>query len=241
MPDTRLPERQLPKRLIYLFGIAGNAGVSPALQQLADEGCEIIIPSVPGFDGQSGFVAPFEYLDWLATFWDSIDATGATPCPVVGASIGGMIAADLAAMRPEAVTKLALLAPFGIADASNPGFDLYAVRGPERLPHLFAKGVPAAFNARFADKGEEEAPVALYLSEIAAASMVWPLGDRGLARRIHRISCPKLVLWGEQDELLPHGLIERWGGGDVIAGAGHLLEWDTPGEVASQLRTFLKD
>jgi abhydrolase domain-containing protein 6 len=240
-----VPDARHPERLIYLFGIAGNAGTSPALQQLADEGCEIITPSVPGFDGVSGFVAPFEYLDWLATFWDSIDASAATPCPVVGASIGGMIAADLAAMRPEAVTKLALLAPFGIADASNPGFDLYAVRGTDRLQHLFAKGVPEAFNNRFADRGEEEAPVALYLSEIAAASLTWPLGDRGLARRIHRITCPKLVLWGEQDELLPPGLIERWGGGDcgggVVAGAGHMLEWDTPDEVASKLRTFLKD
>jgi pimeloyl-ACP methyl ester carboxylesterase len=235
-----VPDSQLPDRLIYLFGIAGDVGVSPALQQLADEGCEIVIPSVPGFDGESGFVAPFEYLDWLATFWDSIDATGATPCPVVGASIGGMIAADLAALRPEAVTKLALLAPFGIADAANPGFDLYSTRSPERMPHLFAKGVPEAFLNRFAEKGEEEAPVAYYLSEIASASLTWPLGDRGLANRIHRIACPKTVLWGEQDELLPHGLIERWGGGDVIAGAGHLLEWDTPDEVATRLRAFLK-
>jgi pimeloyl-ACP methyl ester carboxylesterase len=233
--------RPVPERLIYLFGIAGNTGVSPALQQLADDGCEILIPSVPGFDGGTGFVAPFEYLDWLATFWDAIDALGATPCPVVGASIGGMIAADLAAMRPEAVTKLVLLAPFGIADAANPGFDLYGVRGPDRMPHLFAKGVPEAFNTRFADKGEEEAPVAQYLSDIASASMVWPLGDRGLKNRIHRITCPKLVLWGEQDELLPNGLIERWGGGDVIAGAGHLLEWDTPDEVATHLRRFLEN
>jgi pimeloyl-ACP methyl ester carboxylesterase len=231
----------VPDKLIYLFGIAGNTGVSPALQQLADDGCEIIIPDVPGFDGRSGFLAPDDYLDWLATFWDAIDATGATPCPVVGASIGGMIAADLAAMRPEAVTAVALLAPYGIADADNPGFDLYGVRGPERMPHLFAKGVPDAFSNRFAELGPEEAPVAQYISDIASASMMWPLGDRGLARRIHRITCPKLVLWGDLDELLVPSLIERWGGGHVIAGAGHLLEWDTPDEVATHLKTFLEN
>ena len=90
------------------------------------------------------------------------------------------------------------------------------------MGHLFAKGVPDAFDDRFGHKGEEEAPVARYLSDIASASLLWPLGDRGVAKRIHRIRCPKLVVWGDQDELLVPGLIERWGGGEVIAGAGHL-------------------
>ena len=107
------------------------------------------------------------------------------------------------------------------------------------MGHLFAKGVPDAFADRFGHKGEEEAPVARYLSDIASASLLWPLGDRGVAKRIHRIRCPKLVVWGDQDELLVPGLIERWGGGEVIAGAGHLLEWDAPDEVAALLRRHL--
>jgi len=227
--------------IVYLPGIAGNAGISPALQQLADDGMRVVTPDIPGFDGETGFVPPTDYLDWLAVFWDVIDATGVAadgPVNVVGASVGGMIAAELAAMRPEIVAKLALLAPFGIADADNIGFDLYAVRSPERLAHLFAKGVPDQVANRFAHKGEEEAPVAVYLAEIAAASLIWPIGDRGLNKRLHRIACPKLVLWGGQDELLPPSLGEAWGGATVIDGAGHLMEWDTPDEVASALRTF---
>ncbi len=150
--------------IVYLPGIAGNAGISPALQQLADDGMRVVTPDIPGFDGETGFVPPTDYLDWLAVFWDVIDATGVAadgPVNVVGASVGGMIAAELAAMRPEIVAKLALLAPFGIADADNIGFDLYAVRSPERLAHLFAKGVPDQVANRFAHKGEEEAPVAV--------------------------------------------------------------------------------
>jgi pimeloyl-ACP methyl ester carboxylesterase len=227
--------------IVYLPGIAGSVGISPALQQLADDGARVVLPDVPGFDGKSGFTVPNDYLDWLAVFWDVIDATGAAadgPVDVVGASVGGMIAAELAAMRPEIVNRVALLAPFGIADADDPGFDLYAVRSTERLPHLFAKGVPEQVAGRFADRGEEEAPVAVYLAEIAAASLIWPLGDRGLDKRLHRITCPKLVLWGGQDELLPYSLGEAWGGATVIDGAGHLLEWDTPDEVASALRSF---
>ena len=231
----------MSKTILYLPGIAGDAGVSPALQQLADEGMRVVVPEIPGFNGETGFVPPPDYLDWLVVFWDVIDATGATadgPVNVVGASVGGMIAAELASLRPEVVAKLALLAPFGIADASNIGFDVFAVRSSERLSHLFAKGVPEQVATRFAHFGEEEAPVAAYLAEIAAASLIWPIGDRGLRKRLHRITCPKLVLWGDQDELLPVGVAELWGGATVIDGAGHLMEWDTPDEVAGALRSF---
>ena len=173
-------------------------------------------PTSRASTARTGFTPPTDYLDWLVVFWDAIDATGATadgPVDVVGASVGGMIAAELAAMRPEIVARLALLAPFGIADDDNIGFDLYAVRSPERLAHLFAKGVPDQVANRFAHFGEEEAPVAVYLAEIAAASLIWPIGDRGLGKRLHRITCPKLVLWGGQDELLPVGARPRRGAG----------------------------
>jgi abhydrolase domain-containing protein 6 len=227
--------------IVYLPGVAGDTGVSPAMQQLVDDGRRVVVPDVPGFNGATGFSPPSDYLDWLVVFWDAIDATGATAdaaVDVVGASFGGMIAAELAVLRPEVVARLALLAPFGIADEHNVGFDLYATRSSERLAHLFAKGVPEGVTNRFARYGDEEAPVASYLADIAAASLIWPLGDRGLRKRLHRIACPKLVLWGGQDELLPLALADAWGGATVIDGAGHLMEWDAPDQVAEALRGF---
>lgn len=229
----------MSRPVLYLPGMGGNVGVSPALAQLA---VDVVVPAVPGFDGASGFDAPTDYLGWLVATWDAIDATGVLadgPVPVVGASVGGMLAAELAALRPEVVSRLALLAPFGIADAEHVGFDYFSLRGPDRLPHLFAKGVPDAYRDRFLDRGEEEAPVATYIVDMACAALTWPLGDRGTAKRLHRIRCPRLVLLGGQDELLPPSLAGAWGGATVIAGAGHLLEWDCPDEVAAELRAFL--
>jgi pimeloyl-ACP methyl ester carboxylesterase len=156
-----------------------------------------------------------------------------------------MLAADLAVFRPEAVTGAALLAPFGIFDEAEPGLDIYAVPTAERMSHLFAKGVPDPFAERFAELGPDDGPVARYLSDVAAANLLWPLGDRGLARRIHRIDCPTLVLWGELDELLPVAGSAAWAAHglpvEVVAGAGHLLEWDEPGGVAGHLVQFLAD
>ncbi|MEY2415273.1 MAG: hypothetical protein QOH53_607 [Ilumatobacteraceae bacterium] len=227
------------KHLIYLFGIAGHPEVSPAMRAVEEAGWEVVVPSVPGFDGVPGFQPRDEHLDWLTTYWDSIDATGAAPCPIVGASVGGMFAAELAALRPEIVTGVALLAPFGIADASSPGFNIYGTPGGERMAHLFAKGVPDAFATRFAHLGPEEAPVASYLSDVAAANILWPLGDRGTAKRLHRITVPRLTLWGDLDEINPVTNAAAWGGAQMIPGAGHLLEWDAPQPVSTALLAFL--
>jgi pimeloyl-ACP methyl ester carboxylesterase len=229
----------MSNRLVYLFGIAGHVEISPAMRAVEAAGWEIVVPSVPGFDGVAGFQPRDEYLDWLTTFWDSIDATGATPCPVVGASVGGMIAAELAALRPEVVTGVALLAPFGIADGDNPGFNIYGTPAAERMGHLFAKGVPDAFANRFAHLGAEEAPVASYLSDVASANILWPLNDRGTKKRLHRITAPRLTLWGDLDEINPVSNADAWGGAQVIAGAGHLLEWDAPDQVSTALLGFL--
>jgi pimeloyl-ACP methyl ester carboxylesterase len=233
------------RHLVYLPGIAGHPARSRALDTVADAGWDIVVPQLPGFDGQSGFRAPDDHLGWLTVLWDALDATGALPCPIVGASVGGMLATDLAVFRPEAVTTLALIAPFGIFDDAHPGLDLYAVPTAERMSHLFAKGVPEPFVERFSELGPDDGPVARYLSDVAAASMIWPLGDRGQAKRLHRIACPALALWGDQDELLPVAVSAAWASRDipvtVVPGGGHLLEWDTPDEVASRLLAFLAD
>lgn len=230
-------------QVVYLPGIAGHPATSPALDAVVASGWDVVVPGLPGFDGRSGFQAPVDYLGWLTEAWDALDATAALPCPVIGASTGGMLAADLAALRPEAVTALVLLAPFGIFDEAHPGLDLYAVPTAERMDHLFADEVPGPFVERFAELGPDDGPVARYLCDTAAASLVWPLGDRGQARRLHRIGCPTLVLWGERDELLPVAASAAWAEHglpvEVVPGAGHLLEWDQPEVVAGHLVAFL--
>jgi pimeloyl-ACP methyl ester carboxylesterase len=231
------------QNVIYLPGIAGHPALSPALDTVAQAGWNVVVPALPGFDGRSGFQAPDDHLGWLTVVWDALDGTGVLPCPIIGASVGGMLATDVAALRPEAVTALALLAPFGIFSSEHPGLDLYAVPTSDRMTHLFAKGVPEPFVERFGELGPDEGPVARYLSDVAAASLVWPLGDRGQAGRLHRLRCPRLALWGDQDELLPVGSSAEWSSRgvpvEIVAGAGHLLEWDAPNETGARLVEFL--
>lgn len=116
---------------------------------------------------------------------------------------------------------------------------MYAAPAIERMSHLFAKGVPEAFTTRFSHLGPDEGPVAAYLSDVAAANVLWPFGDRGIANRLHRVTCPRITLWGDLDELIPVSTGRRWGDVMVVPGAGHLREWDAPDTVLATLRAFL--
>jgi pimeloyl-ACP methyl ester carboxylesterase len=226
-------------RVIYLPGVAGYPGPSPAFEQLD---VELVIPDVAGFDGRSGFESPPDYLGWLTALWDALDATGALPCPVVGASVGGMLAADFAAFRPEAVTRLALLAPFGIFDADHPNSDLFAMSASARLDALFAGDVPAPFTEVFAERGPEEQLMSQHVVSVAAASLLWPLGDQHLSSRVHRIGVPSMLVWGSDDAVVPVAVAERWPLDEtvVLPGAGHMVEWDAPDAVAEALGAFLR-
>ena len=83
--------------------------------------------------------------------------------------------------------------------------------------------------------------MARFVAQVAAAALTWPFPDRGLERRVHRLRAPTRLLWGEEDRIVPVALAERWKPAElvVVPGAGHLLEWDAPDAVATELARFL--
>lgn len=75
---------------------------------------------------------------------------------------------------------------------------------------------------------------------VLVAPLVWPIPDHGLDTRIHRVTCPVHLVWGEADRLAPPPYLDFFAaslpnvsGTSVIAGAGHMAEWDRPDEVAA--------
>lgn len=226
----------------YLHGIAGHPRLSGALEAVRAAGHRVVAPYLPGFDA-AGEDTPLDHLDWIVRTFDRLDAAGVLPCAVIGASAGGMLAAELAILRPEMVTGLALLSPLGIFDPDHPGEDLFAVTERDRPALLFAGEPPACFDEEFADRGPAEAAVARYLRWVAAAGLTWPLADRGVVRRCHRLTAagPVLVVWGDRDRINPPPVSERWPAHErvTIPGAGHLLEWDQPVVVGEVLVSWL--
>ena len=80
----------------------------------------------------------------------------------------------------------------------------------------------------------------------AAARIFWPLGDSGLGKRLGLITAPTLLLWGEQDKVMPLGYADTIKAAlagpcetRLIAGAGHLAELDKPDEVAAAILDWM--
>ena len=134
-----------------------------------------------------------------------------------------MLAVDLAAHRPEAVSALGAAGPVRHLRRREPRHR--PLRRTDTRAHgpSVREGRARAVRRAVQPSSAPRRPVARYLSDVAAANLLWPLGDRGQAHAC-TASVPRLSLWGEQDELLPPGGPRRWAEGgvpaEVIDGAG---------------------
>jgi pimeloyl-ACP methyl ester carboxylesterase len=203
--------------LLYLHGFEGHPGSAPFLEALCER-FEVCAPEAPGF-GQSGSIeALHDLLDLGLHQRSLVEAWGRGPVQVLGHSLGGMFAAELAAVAPQVVSKLVLVNPFGLWLDDAPLPDPFT-QSPDALARLKwhdaanAAKQPTAFDE--AADGNKGTFRTINLS--AATKFLWPLPDRGLTRRARYISAPTLIVHGENDGLIPLRYSEALAG--LIPGA----------------------
>jgi pimeloyl-ACP methyl ester carboxylesterase len=229
----------------YLAGLGGLPRWTPFLERLSAVR-RVVAPSLPGFPGGLGHDRLDSHLDWIAATLDLLEGAGLNGADLVGASVGGALAAEVAAVSPPAVSRLALVAPFGLYDPAFPPTDLFAQK-PKDVPALLSTG-PDAYTAHVAPpEGDDgEWAIVMVRASEAAARLLWPLGDTRLGRRLHRIRCPTLLVWGAEDKVLSPRYAEHFAAGlaaparqVIIPGAGHLADFDAPDAVADAILTAL--
>jgi pimeloyl-ACP methyl ester carboxylesterase len=109
--------------LLYFPGIGGLPKWIPFLDHLAEQR-EVIAPSLPGFPGAIGHDTLDTHLDWLLATHDLLRAVEARGADVIATSVSAALLADVAALWPELVARLVLIAPFGLFDAADPPADI---------------------------------------------------------------------------------------------------------------------
>jgi abhydrolase domain-containing protein 6 len=227
-----------------LAGLGGVPRWSPFLERLS-RNRRVVVPSLPGFPGAAGHDRLDDLMDWVSATLDLMEEAGIDGTDLVGLSVGGMLAAEVAALRH--VRRLVLVAPFGLFSERDPVADPFA-RKPREVPGLLSAR-PEAFEAlRDPPDGEDPAEwmIVLARADEAAARLLWPLGDRGLSKRLHRIRVPTLIVWGGDDRVIPPSYAERFAGAITaaavrrIAGAGHLVDVDAPHDLAAAIEEFLR-
>jgi pimeloyl-ACP methyl ester carboxylesterase len=235
--------------LVYLHSAAGFAWDS-FLEELATERT-IYAPLVPGTS-----LADPDAIDEVRDLWElvlleqeALVSLGLQGADLVGASFGGMLACEIQATFPGMFGKLVLLDPIGLWRDEDPVAN-WVLTAPQDLPALL-----------FADPASPEAQAVLTLppeddaradaialttwSMGCTAKFVWPVPDRGLERRLHRIAAPTLVIWGERDALVSCAYAQRFADGiagarvEILAGCGHVPQVERPEETLELVRGFL--
>src|SRR5262245_34352045 len=123
---TRVWRKGSGPRIGFLAGYGGLPKWIPFLDRLA-ESRTVVVPSLPGFPGgDRGHTVLDSHLDWVLAVRDTVDKAGLAGADLVGSSVGGSLAAEVAAIWPEKVARLVLIAPFGLYDENHPPADPWA-------------------------------------------------------------------------------------------------------------------
>jgi pimeloyl-ACP methyl ester carboxylesterase len=225
----------------FFAGLGGLPRWVPFLDRLAERRT-VIVPSLPGFPGGDRAHSVLDgHLDWVVAARRIVVESGLDGADLVGSSVGGALAAEMAALWPRSVRRLALVAPFGLFAEDDPPENPFAQRQDD-IPGLLCADPEMVKRLRAQPEGANSAEWQIEQNRAAeaAARLLWPLGDTRLARRLGYASAPTLLIWGEKDRIMPRSYAKRFAdllGGPselrVIADAGHLAELDKPDEVAA--------
>ena len=235
-------------KLGFLAGFGGLPRWIPFLDALAKERT-VIVPSLPGFPGgERGHTLLDSHLDWVLATHQLLHKAELDGADLAGSSVGASLAAEVAAIWPQTVKRLALIAPFGLFDDKDPATDPWAQRAPD-VPSLLCAD-PAIWEALKAEpegQNSPEWPIEQTRASEAAARIFWPLGNTKLEKRLPLITAPTLLLWGEKDRIMPRSYAQRFADGisgkseiKVIPGAGHLAELDQPDAAAAAILAWMR-
>jgi pimeloyl-ACP methyl ester carboxylesterase len=193
--------------LVFLHGAGGVTAEDPFLAALA-KSHHVYAPLVPGYGDSEECPEIRDMLDFTLHSWDVVEALGLKDPILVGHSMGGMIAAEMAAVQPNDVTRLALIAPAGLWDDAHPIPDLFATL-PYEMPALLFHDEAAGAAILTAGRNVEDPNfLQTYLVANArqlgmAGRILFPIPERGLAARLYRIKARTLLVWGDSDRLVP--------------------------------------
>jgi pimeloyl-ACP methyl ester carboxylesterase len=232
--------------LLYLHG-AGVYWWMPAHDLLAARH-RVHAPVHPGFGASQGYDEIEAMDDLVFHTLDVMDALGLDRADVVGLSLGGWLAAELALRHPGRVNRLVLVDAAGTRVPGVERADLF-MAGPARARGLlFADPESVVARQIVPDTPPPERLEATLRGREAAARLLWnPAGSyRKLTSRLGRIKAPTLVIWGAQDRVLPPALGQAYQRGipgarlETLDGCGHLPPFEQPERFARLVLDFLK-
>ena len=237
--------------LVYLHGPWGLDRDRPFVSRLAATHT-VHAPRHPGTTSRDADAVHRldDWLDLVVYYGELLDALGLSAIPVAGHSFGALAAAEIACAMPRLISKLVLIDPVGLWRDEAPVRNWMILPDAERRSVLFADPKGEAADAFFRlpnDPAQRaEALTAMVWSQACTGKFVWPIPDRGLKDRLHRIAAPTLLVWGKADAIVPTSYAEDFAKAikaariAVLDGAGHMAHLERGEAAAKVIADFLK-
>jgi pimeloyl-ACP methyl ester carboxylesterase len=236
--------------VVFLHGAGGLFSDNPFLDRLAER-YQVFAPELPGYGESSGEDLLEDMLDFTLHGWDVVTALGLSRPHLIGHSMGGMIAAEMACIAPNDVGKLVLAASAGLWIAEQPIPDIFSFLPHEFAEYLFAdRAQGEALLTAGMDLKDPEALKEFYIGNSRRLSMagkiLFPIPNRRLSKRLYRLTAPTMVLWGKEDKLIAPVYAERFreliprAEVSLIDQAGHMLPYEQMEAFVGKVTQFLE-
>ena len=231
--------------LLFLPGSGGAPVWLPFMETLAQR-FDVIVPEHPGFGAS-------DTPDWLDNVGDlayfylaALAALGLKNLHLVGHSLGGWIAAELAVRDCHALKSLTLSAPAGIHVKGLSKADTF-MWSPEQTTRNLVHD-PVLAEQMLAQPLTDEQQFTRMKNRLTTAKLAWQprFYNPHLSKWLHRISAPTLILWGDNDKIIPPGYgpvfrdLIPGSRLETIANCGHLPQIEQADEWTAKIAGFIE-
>jgi pimeloyl-ACP methyl ester carboxylesterase len=236
--------------LVWLHGPWGLNPDRAFVERLA-AGNTVFAPRFPGTTrgDPNGVRALTGWLDLAVYHGELFDKLELAAPAFAGHSFGALLAAEFAAAYPKLVRQLVLIDPVGLWRDDHPVKNWMVLSDKVRRHALFADPAGEAARRFFEVPSDPEGRVdtlAQFNWALACTGkFVWPIADRGFKNRIHRVSAPTLIVWGNADGIVAPVYAQEFARGisgarvELIDKAAHLPHLEQPETVAELVQRFL--
>ncbi|MBI3326476.1 MAG: alpha/beta hydrolase [Nitrospinae bacterium] len=233
--------------LVILHGAGGSPGWLQYQQALAQR-FQVYVPDHPGF-GKS------DRPEWIASVPDlacfylwALEELGLSRVRVVGFSLGGWLAAEMAVMYPQIFERMILVGAAGVKPPQGEIADIF-IRSPQEVTALMfhdPKQAPEYAQLYGGELTAEQQDIQTKNREMAARIAWKPyMYDPRLPALLRRLRLPTLIVWGRQDAIVPLSCAEvyhqsiRGSNVVLIDQCGHAPQVEKPQEFVRLVSEFL--
>lgn len=231
---------------LVLHGIEGHEGWLAFHDRLASSST-VYAPSHPGY-GHTDASPWITTVQHQAIFYHwFLQEAGLTQVDLVGVGLGGWIAAEMAVMDFSRLRHMVLVDPAGIRPEQSDMLDIFVVPWRQVIERGFVDVAESPEYRRiYGNAPIQEFGGIREAGRTMTMRMCFKpyMHDPSLPAMLARVRTPSLIVWGEQDEIVPFECAERFAASipgasmTVIADCGHFAHLDQPDSLAATVRDF---